>query len=111
MTNSTFKLLEDQVYSSDCCFNSLGSHLLCLVRRRFLAIEIHNPRVAKLICKMIPACCPFKQDIQILGRTLFHIPALCKLNPFYDELMELRFRALSYLADEYGEDITAIVKS
>ncbi|MDY7024694.1 MAG: Mo-dependent nitrogenase C-terminal domain-containing protein, partial [Cyanobacteriota bacterium] len=35
-----------------------------------------------------------------------HIPPLCKLNPVYDELISLRFRALCYLADECGEDIT-----
>lgn len=69
------------------------------------AIEIQNSKQARFICKMIPACCPFEQDIQIFGQEL-HIPALCKLNPFYNQLVELRFRALSYLVDERGEDIT-----
>jgi hypothetical protein len=41
-----------------------------------------------------------------LGRKLFHIPPLCKLNPLYEEVVSLRFRALCYLADECGEDVT-----
>ncbi|MGK7890123.1 MAG: Mo-dependent nitrogenase C-terminal domain-containing protein, partial [Leptolyngbyaceae cyanobacterium] len=43
----------------------------------------------------------------VWGHTLFHIPPLCKLNPVYDELVALRFRALCYLADTCGEDIQA----
>lgn len=107
ITNSTFNLLEEQIHS----FGKVASRLLHLPHQQFFAMQLNHPRVAKLICKMVPACCPFERDIQILGRTLFHVPALCKLNPFYDQLMELRFRALSYLADECGEDITTIVKS
>lgn len=103
-TSSPFNLLEKQVYS----FSKVGSRLLHLSRRQFFPTKRHV-RVAKLICTTIPACCPFERDIQILGYT-FHIPALCKLNPFYDRLMELRFWALSYL-DRCGEDITAVVKS
>jgi Mo-dependent nitrogenase C-terminus len=36
----------------------------------------------------------------------FHIPAMCKLNPAYEQLVELRFKALCFLADECGEDVT-----
>jgi hypothetical protein len=68
-------------------------------------IPVENSRIAHFICQLIPCCCPFERNIQIFGRT-FHIPALCKLNPLYDNLVGLRFRALSYLADECGEDIT-----
>jgi hypothetical protein len=35
-----------------------------------------------------------------------HIPPLCKLNPFYEEVLGMRFRALCYLADECGEDVS-----
>jgi hypothetical protein len=31
---------------------------------------------------------------------------LCKLNPLYEQLVGLRFRALSYLADDCGEDVS-----
>ena len=56
---------------------------------------------------MIPAQCPFERDVKVFGHTLFHIPPLCKLNPLYEEVVALRFRAMCYLADECGEDISA----
>jgi hypothetical protein len=67
-------------------------------------IEVKNSRFAHLICQVIPCCCPFERNIKLFGRTL-HIPALCKLNPLYDNFVGLRFRALSYLSDVCGEDI------
>ncbi|MBO0350910.1 Mo-dependent nitrogenase C-terminal domain-containing protein [Phormidium pseudopriestleyi FRX01] len=70
-------------------------------------IEVRDPNVAKQLYKLIPAQCPFARDLKFMGRTIFHIPPLCKLNPFYDELMGLRFRALCYLVDECGIDIQA----
>lgn len=68
-------------------------------------IEISNPTVAKFIYKAIPAQCPFARDIKLFGRTILHIPPLCKLNPLYDQLIGLRFRALCYLVDKCGVDI------
>lgn len=85
---------------------SLGTKLLHPLQQWLEAIEIHDPRVARFLCKFIPAQCPFERDIQFLGRTIFHIPPLCKLNPFYDQMASLRFRSLSYLVDEYGDDLT-----
>ncbi|KAM3111114.1 Mo-dependent nitrogenase C-terminal domain-containing protein [Phormidesmis sp. 146-33] len=80
------------------------------IRQRLDRTEIHNPRVANWLCKLIPSQCPFARDITLWGdRVLLHIPPLCKLNPFYDELMGLRFRALSYLADECHQDITSYI--
>ena len=72
----------------------------------FDALEIHNPKMAKLLCKTIPARCPFTREIKLFDYTLFHIPPLCKLNPLYEQVVALRFKALSYLADECGEDVT-----
>ncbi len=69
-------------------------------------LEIRAPQQARRLCQLIPAQCPFARELKLLGRTLLRIPPLCKLNPVYDELMMLRFRALSYLADECGEDIS-----
>lgn len=71
------------------------------------AIEIHNPKLARFLCKLIPAQCPFERDIKLFDRTVAHIPPLCKLNPLYEQLVGLRFRSLCYLADECGEDIAA----
>jgi hypothetical protein len=80
--------------------------LLSPVRQWLEAIEIHDPKVARFLCKLIPTYCPFERDIQLGGYTLLHIPALCKLNPLYDQLIELRFQALVFLADECGEDVS-----
>jgi tellurite resistance protein len=69
-------------------------------------LEIQDPQIAHFLCKMIPPQCPFERDIQLFGRKLVHIPPLCKLNPLYEQLVSLRFRALCYLADECHEDVT-----
>ena len=67
---------------------------------------IKNQKLARLLCKFIPIQCPFEREVKIGDRTLFHIPPLCKLNPLYEQVVGLRFRALCYLADECGEDVT-----
>jgi hypothetical protein len=77
------------------------------IRRWLDDIQINNPEVAHRICQLIPAQCPFERTIKLFGYTLFHIPPLCKLNPVYDQVVALRFRALCYLADVCGEDISA----
>ena len=75
--------------------------------RNFLdGIDINNANFARKLCQFIPSQCPFARDIKLFGRTVLQIPPLCKLNPFYYELMSLRFRALSFLADVCLEDIT-----
>jgi hypothetical protein len=80
--------------------------LLHPVREWLDNIEIHNSKLAHLLCKAIPAQCPFERDVFLFGRKLFHIPAMCKLNPLYEQLVSLRFKSLCYLADECGEDVT-----
>jgi len=75
------------------------------IRQWLNRLEINNPEMAHFICRMVPVQCPFERDICLFGRTLLHIPPLCKLNPLYEEVTGLRFRALCYLADECGEDV------
>lgn len=82
------------------------SSLLQPLRQWLNNIKIDNPQFAHLICHLIPSKCPFARQIKVFGHTLITIPPLCKLNPLYDELMTLRFRAICYLADECGEDIS-----
>ncbi|MGQ4649159.1 Mo-dependent nitrogenase C-terminal domain-containing protein [Lyngbya aestuarii] len=82
-------------------------NLLQITKQRLNRVEVDDPKRARIICKLIPAQCPFEREIKLLGRTLFYIPPLCKLNPLYEEVVALRFRALCFLADECGEDITA----
>ena len=76
------------------------------LRQRLIELEIEEEQTARRIVKLIPAQCPFERNITVFGRTILRIPPLCKLNPFYEQLVELRFRALCFLADSCGEDIT-----
>jgi hypothetical protein len=69
-------------------------------------VEIHNAKLARFLCRLIPAQCPFERDLKIGDHTIFHIPPLCKINPLYYQLISLRFKSLSYLVDQCGEDIT-----
>lgn len=72
------------------------------------SIGVNNRKFAHFLCHLIPCTCAFERDLTIFGKT-FHIPALCKLNPLYDEVVSLRFRALSYLEDVCGEDISKYI--
>lgn len=69
-------------------------------------LEVHDPRLARFLCKMIPPQCPFERDVTLFGHKVVHIPPMCKLNPLYDQLVGLRFRALTYLADDCKEDVS-----
>ncbi|MBF2048642.1 nitrogenase [Leptolyngbya sp. NK1-12] len=82
------------------------SALLHPIRQRLEAIEISDPQTARSLCKLIPARCPFERQIKLFDYTLVRIPPLCKLNPFYDQIVNLRFKSLVYLADQCGEDVT-----
>lgn len=76
------------------------------LRQWLETIEIRDAETANLLCQMIPARCPFERTIKLFDRTLFSIPPLCKLNPFYEQVVALRFRALCYLADECSQDVS-----
>ncbi len=80
-------------------------HLLDPLRGWLDHMEIHDPKVAHFLCRMIPPQCPFERDVKLFGHKIVHIPPLCKLNPLYEQLVGLRFRSLSYLADDCGEDV------
>lgn len=87
--------------------NKFTAFLLQPIAKKLDAIEIHKAETAHFFCRLIPAQCPFERDLRCFGRTLLHIPPMCKLNPFYEQLVGLRFKALCYLADVCGEDIAA----
>lgn len=80
--------------------------LFAPLRKKLDNLQVRDARLAHLICKVVPPQCPFERDIKVFGKTLFHIPPMCKLNPLYEEVVGLRFRALCYLADDCGEDIS-----
>lgn len=83
--------------------------ILLPVRAWLDGLEVNDPRLARLLCQFIPAQCPFEREIMLFGRTVVHIPPLCTLNPLFEQIVALRFRALSYLAEECGEDIAAYI--
>jgi hypothetical protein len=70
------------------------------VRNWLDSVEIHNSTVAYLLCQIIPASCPFSREVKLFNNILFVIPPLCKLNPFYNQLMGLRFKSLVCLANQ-----------
>lgn len=78
----------------------IGKNLLQSLRQWLDQIEISDPNIARFLSTVIPGQCPFERDIVILGRKLGHIPPLCKLNPLYEQLVGLRFRALCFLAEQ-----------
>lgn len=80
--------------------------LLSPIRKWLNNLAIQDSAFAHRICRMIPNQCPFEREIKLLGHTLVKIPPMCKLNPLYNELVALRFRAICYLADTCGEDIS-----
>ncbi|MGL5079726.1 MAG: Mo-dependent nitrogenase C-terminal domain-containing protein [Waterburya sp.] len=51
------------------------------------------------VCSKIPSDCPFARRIVFHGHTIT-IPPLCKLNPFYGKLMELKFWSMEVLSHE-----------
>ena len=80
--------------------------LFRFLQRRLESFEISSPTLARLLCRIIPNHCPFERKIQLFNYTIISIPPLCKLNPFYDQLIALRFKSLVYLAEKCHEDLT-----
>jgi hypothetical protein len=72
------------------------------LRKKLDAIAISNSRQAEFLCRLIPASCPLERDIKLGEHAIAHIPSLCKLNPFYEQLIGLRFRTQCYLARQSG---------
>ena len=111
------KTLEQTLYQPDDSQDTestsdtqyLHSNVLQPVKEWLDEMEVGDPRVARFVCKMVPSQCPFERDIKLFGRKIVHIPPLCKLNPLYEQLVGLRFRSLSYLADECKEDVSEYV--
>lgn len=84
--------------------------LLNPLRNWMDGIQVKNRKVAHFLCRLIPSQCPFERDVVLFKQKVVHIPAMCQLNPLYDQVVGLRFRALSYLADECQEDVTQYVQ-
>ncbi|MBW4518067.1 MAG: nitrogenase [Timaviella obliquedivisa GSE-PSE-MK23-08B] len=93
--------LSDRINSA----SALSPRVLNPLQEWLDRLEVQDPRLARFLCRMIPSQCPFERDITLFGRKLVHIPPMCKINPLYEQLVGLRFRALSYLADDCQEDV------
>ncbi|MBC6418014.1 MAG: hypothetical protein GDA44_04080 [Prochloron sp. SP5CPC1] len=61
------------------------------------SIQIQDTKLARFLAQVIPAQCPFERDITLFGHKVRPIPPMYKLNPFYEQLVGIRFRALCYL--------------
>ncbi|OKH19049.1 Mo-dependent nitrogenase C-terminal domain-containing protein [[Limnothrix rosea] IAM M-220] len=111
---SALHSLEQTLYDPETCTKEEPQeevHIDALkpVRNWLDEMDVDDPRVARFICKMIPPQCPFERNIKLFGKKIVHIPPMCKLNPLYEQLVGLRFRSLSYLADDCGEDISDFI--
>lgn len=82
---------------------ALASRWVAPLNKFLETVEIKNLQTARLVCKLIPAHCPFERDLKVWGQTL-HIPAMCQLNPCYDALVQLRFQALVFLASHPSQN-------
>ncbi|NDJ22611.1 nitrogenase [Nostoc sp. B(2019)] len=90
----------------NCLISSPRIDLLLPIKTWLESLEIRQPKMARLLCRLIPASCPFEREIKLFDRTIAYIPPLCKLNPFYEQIVAIRFKSLCYLANECNEDIT-----
>jgi hypothetical protein len=107
MSNNLSNNLSDNLSNNASQSSQKAIALLQPVRNWLDQLEVSDRQFAHRVARLIPAQCPFERDVKLFGRAIAHIPPLCKLNPLYEELVGLRFRALCYLADECGEDIQA----
>ena len=61
-----------------------------------------NEQEALFVAGFILSKCPFERDIILPWGSKFHIPALCKLNPYYIEVVALKVSAISKLLSVYN---------
>ena len=88
----------------DTCCDSEGSAGLFDPLKAWLdGLDPADPAVARFLVRLIPAQCPFETDLVLFGHKLVHIPPMCKINPLYEQLVALRFRCLTFLAELEGQ--------
>ncbi len=93
----TSHFVDPQHYNSGSLWNPLRP-LINAIKTGLDSIQIRTARQATWICQLIPSHCPFERNIRLGDRTI-HIPALCQINPVYEQLVALRLRAATYLAE------------
>lgn len=82
-----------------CCDSAESGGLLDQLRAWLDGLDPAEPAVARFLVRLIPAQCPFERDVRLFGHKLVHIPPMCKINPLYDQLVGLRLRCLTSLAE------------
>lgn len=82
-----------------CCESEGSSGLLDPLKAWLDRLDPADPAVARFLVRLIPAQCPFERDLRLFGHKLVHIPPMCKINPLYEQLVALRFRCLTSLAE------------
>ena len=97
MNTTTHRFLSTIIEQSNSR-KSLAIDIFFPLRQWLNRIEVSDRQFATQICNLIPASCPFERDISVFGYT-YHIPALCKINPLFEEVVYLRLRALTYLSE------------
>jgi tellurite resistance protein len=109
LENTLYKPERETTDLSEIDRTKVNLDVLHPVKEWLDGMDVKDPRLARFVCKVIPPQCPFERDINLFGRKVAHIPPLCKLNPLYEQFTTLRFRSLSYLADDCGEDISEYI--
>jgi hypothetical protein len=82
-----------------CCESEDSNGLLDHLKAWLDGLDPSEPAVARFLVRLIPAQCPFERDVKLFGHKLVHIPPMCKINPLYDQLVALRLRCLTSLAE------------
>jgi hypothetical protein len=62
-------------------------------------LALNNTRVGEFIANL-PSKCPFERQYWIGDRLIMYVPALCKFNPFFRQLMRLKVRLMVDSANE-----------
>ena len=109
LENTLYKPEKIESSENEAIFTKSNADILHPVKDWLDELDIKDPKLAHFVCKVIPSQCPFERDINLFGRTIAHIPPLCKLNPLYEQFVGLRFRSLSYLADDCRQDISEYI--
>ncbi|MEB3335512.1 MAG: Mo-dependent nitrogenase C-terminal domain-containing protein [Cyanobacteriota bacterium] len=82
-----------------CCDSDETAGRLDAIKAWLDGLDPREPAVARFLVRLIPAQCPFERDVTLFGHKLVHIPPMCKINPLYDQLVGLRLRCLTTLAE------------
>ena len=86
-----------------CCDSDDSAGLLDHLKAWLDGLDPSEPAVARFLVRLIPDQCPFERDVRLFGHKLVHIPPMCKINPLYDQLIALRLRCLTLLAEWEAE--------